>query len=113
MQAQTLKIEFKNSHTCPPEESNIEPQIIENIEISSKVIENDKHLEDYIYANPLFGVLKVQRYAISHNIKISKAKLKSMIFQIRKEVFPPMIEEAISENFCLTKGIEQTPLFQT
>jgi len=36
-----------------------------------------------------------------------------MIFQIRKEVFPPMIEEAISENFCLTKGIEQTPLFQT
>ena len=86
--------------------------IIENIEVPKTLKNNDKLIENYIYSNPLFGVLKIQRYAQSQNIKISKTKIKMMIFQIRNEVFPPLIEEAISDEFCKTKGSDSSSFFQ-
>lgn len=50
--------------------------------------------------------MKVWNFAVQNDINISKAKIKNLIFQIRNELFPTMIEEAISDYFCITKDNE-------
>jgi len=113
-----LKIVFNNKHTC---HLNTNQSMIEDRKDSSprtgsdppytnakvqKPKQDNKMIEQYIYQYPLYGLMKVWNFAVQNDINISKAKIKNLIFQIRNELFPTMIEEAISDYFCITKDNE-------
>lgn len=113
-----IEIKIKKEHKCviDKEDNNNGDSIIPLESSTQEIIipkENDPFIRQYIYQNPLFGLNKIYEFAVKNNIKAKKTQIKNWITEIRAEIFPPLIEQALSDEYCITKGIEKSPFFQS
>jgi len=96
-----------SDHSCTDDQKNCEEkqmEIEQNKILIKEEKEDDHKILEYIKANPLKGVLSIKEWCKSNKLKATHHKLKSMLYNIRQELFPLDKEMVLSKPFCLTKG---------
>jgi len=110
--AETVKIKMLGgAHSCKYNEESVASKKQANIiESSSENIlncqekDNDEQIKLHIKENLLKGVLSIKEWCKLNKIKATKYKIKYMLSEIRKELFPNQKEIILSKPFSQTKG---------